>query len=194
MNSKKSYSKVANHAPSNALPVKLYEEPVKVSQDDERGFKLGRKFSKAQDYSNSLNWTTVAYLAIFSFAVRLFFLNHPSVVVFDEVHFGGFATKYLKHDFFADLHPPLARLLITFSAWVGGFDTKFRFYDIGADYIKAGVPYVTMRAFTAICGSLVPLIAYLTLRIAGVSFLTSLVTSAVLIMGNPCLSLANYFT
>lgn len=50
---------------------------------------------------------------------------------FDEVHFGGFAMKYIRRKFFMDVHPPLAKLLVTLSAWVGGFDGKFDFKDIG---------------------------------------------------------------
>ena len=125
----------------------------------------------------------MVYVAILSIFVRFAFLDHPGVVVFDEVHFGGFAGKYLRHEFFADLHPPLARLLVTFSAWVGGFDGVFRFYDIGADYYKNHVPYVTMRAFNAMAGAVVPLIAFMTLRAVGVSVLSSVVASSVIVVG-----------
>lgn len=52
-------------------------------------------------------------------------------ISFDEVHFGGFAMKYIRRKFFMDVHPPLAKLLVTLSAWVGGFDGKFDFKDIG---------------------------------------------------------------
>jgi dolichyl-phosphate-mannose--protein O-mannosyl transferase len=50
---------------------------------------------------------------------------------FDEVHFGGFARKYIKQTFFMDVHPPLAKLLITLAALVGRFDGEFDFKDIG---------------------------------------------------------------
>lgn len=39
--------------------------------------------------------------------------------------------KYIRRKFFMDVHPPLAKLLVTLSAWVGGFDGKFDFKDIG---------------------------------------------------------------
>ena len=124
------------------------------------------------------------YLSVVAFVVRLAFLNHPSVVIFDEVHFGGFAQKYLNHEFFTDLHPPLARLLVTLSAWIGGFDAKFSFYDIGADYLKPGVPYVTMRAFTAISGALVVPIAFVTMRAMCLSVYTALAISTMLVFEN----------
>lgn len=50
---------------------------------------------------------------------------------FDEVHFGKFASKYIKTQYFVDVHPPLAKLLITLAAFVFGYDGHFEFKDIG---------------------------------------------------------------
>jgi hypothetical protein len=56
-------------------------------------------------------------------------LNLPSYR-FDEVHFGKFASKYIKTQYFVDVHPPLAKLLITLAAFVFGYDGQFDFKDI----------------------------------------------------------------
>lgn len=100
------------------------------------------------------------------------------------MHFGGFAAKYIRNEYFGDVHPPLARLLVTLSAYLGGFKGNFSFYDIGADYLKAGVPYVTMRAFTAALGALVVPIAFVTLRCIGVSTLLSGTAAAMMLFEN----------
>lgn len=53
---------------------------------------------------------------------------------FDEVHFGGFASKYIKSAFFMDVHPPLAKLLITLVAFLSGYKGNFNFKDIGRSF------------------------------------------------------------
>jgi dolichyl-phosphate-mannose-protein mannosyltransferase len=42
-----------------------------------------------------------------------------------------FYSKYIKGRFFLDVHPPLAKLLITLAAVMGGFDGNFDFKEIG---------------------------------------------------------------
>ena len=47
------------------------------------------------------------------------------------MHFGKFASKYVKTQYFIDVHPPLAKLLITLVAFIFGYDGQFDFKDIG---------------------------------------------------------------
>lgn len=66
-----------------------------------------------------------------------------------------------------DVHPPLAKLLITLAGWLGGFDGDFDFKDIGKDYLEPGVPYVTMRLLPAILGVFTVPTMFLTLKATG---------------------------
>ena len=109
----------------------------------------------------------LAAVNVVAILVRLYNLNYPSSVVFDEVHFGGFASKYINGEFFMDVHPPLAKMLFALVAWLAGFDGKFDFKEIGKDYLEPGVPYVAMRMMPALFGIGLVSTAFLTLRASG---------------------------
>ncbi|SAM02772.1 hypothetical protein [Absidia glauca] len=64
-------------------------------------------------------------------AVRFHHLDQPSEVVFDEVHFGGFAGQYINGTYYFDVHPPLAKILIALSGQVFGYKGDFDFGTIG---------------------------------------------------------------
>lgn len=66
-----------------------------------------------------------------------------------------------------DVHPPLAKLLITLVGWLAGYDGNFDFKDIGKDYLEPGVPYVAMRMLPAVLGILTVPTMFLTLKAYG---------------------------
>ena len=107
---------------------------------------------------------------------------------FDEVHFGGFASKYLSRKFFMDVHPPLAKLLITFASWLHGFKGNFDFSEIGNEYLMGAdqepVPYIAMRSVSALFGTLTVPLAYLTLRALALRPASALLGSLLVIFDN----------
>lgn len=140
--------------------------------------------------------------------VRLFRIYQPDSVVFDEVQyvlvlcslglpyfcpaqannsfptsFGGFASKYIKGKFFMDVHPPLAKLLITLFGYLAGFNGDFDFKDIGKDYVEPGVPYVAMRMFPALCGIFLVPTMFLTLKAAGCRTFTAAMGAGLIVFG-----------
>lgn len=82
-----------------------------------------------------------------------------------------------------DVHPPLAKLMITLFGWLAGFDGSFDFKEIGKDYIEPGVPYVAMRMFPAICGILLAPTMFLTLKAAGCRSTTAFLGAGLIIFG-----------
>ncbi|MCJ1312413.1 hypothetical protein MMC25_006087 [Agyrium rufum] len=152
--------------------------------------------TKPKDYSShgvtdndifllpSSDYQLLGILTAIGAAVRLFRIYQPSSVVFDEVHFGGFASKYIKGRFFMDVHPPLAKLLITLAGWLAGFDGDFDFKDIGKDYVEPGVPYVAMRLLPAIMGILTIPTMFLTLKAAGCKTATAALGAGLIIFEN----------
>ncbi|PLN82153.1 PMT-domain-containing protein [Aspergillus taichungensis] len=132
----------------------------------------------------STDYKALVVVTIVAAVVRLFRIYQPSSVVFDEVHFGGFASKYIKGKFFMDVHPPLAKLLITLAGWLAGFDGNFDFKDIGKDYLEPGVPYVAMRMLPAILGVLTIPLMFLTLKATGCRTITAVLGAGVVIFEN----------
>ncbi|KAJ5114694.1 hypothetical protein NUU61_000453 [Penicillium alfredii] len=130
------------------------------------------------------DYKLLALITLVASAVRLFRIYQPSSVVFDEVHFGGFASKYIKGRFFMDVHPPLAKLLITLAGWLAGFDGEFDFKDIGKDYLEPGVPYVAMRMLPAVLGVLTVPLMFLTLRVTGCRTSTAFMGATAVIFDN----------
>ncbi|KAJ3329484.1 hypothetical protein HDU76_007829 [Blyttiomyces sp. JEL0837] len=116
--------------------------------------------------------------------IRLFRISYPPEVVFDEVHFGGFASKYINGAFFMDVHPPLGKLLIAASGVLAGYDGSFSFKDIGLDYLEKKVPYVTMRLLPGILGVLLVPMSYITMRNMGFSNSSSVLTAIMLLLEN----------
>ncbi len=51
------------------------------------------------------------------------------------------------------MHPPLAKLLITLAAKLGGYDGGFSFKEIGLEYPR-DVPFIRMRLLGGIMGVL----------------------------------------
>ncbi|KJY02297.1 dolichyl-phosphate-mannose-protein mannosyltransferase [Zymoseptoria brevis] len=132
----------------------------------------------------SSDWQLCGVVTLIALFVRLFRIYQPTSVVFDEVHFGGFASKYIKGKFFMDVHPPLAKLLITLSGWLAGFDGNFDFKDIGNDYLEPQVPYVAMRLLPALLGVLSVPTMYLTLKAVGCRSVTAFLAAGLLTFEN----------
>ncbi|XP_064395458.1 protein O-mannosyl-transferase 1-like isoform X2 [Halichondria panicea] len=98
---------------------------------------------------NLLLWLLVGV----GFAVRFWKLDCPRNIIFDEVHFGKFASYYLQRTFFFDVHPPLGKLLFAGIGYLAGYDGSFLFPSIGVEF-PFMVPYIAMRGASALCGSL----------------------------------------
>ncbi|KAJ5885001.1 Dolichyl-phosphate-mannose--protein mannosyltransferase 1 [Penicillium taxi] len=130
------------------------------------------------------DYKLLALVTLIAGAVRLFRIYQPTSVVFDEVHFGGFASKYIKGTFFMDVHPPLAKMLLTLAGWLAGFDGQFDFKDIGKDYTEPGVPYVAMRLLPAIMGVFTVSLMFLTLKATGCRTSTAVMGAGAVIFDN----------
>lgn len=102
---------------------------------------------------------------------------------FDEVHFGKFASYYLTHQYYFDVHPPFAKLLFALAGWFVGFDGHFLFDNIGDSYTTNNVPYVGMRALPAILGSLTVPVVYAIMKQSGYSTVIAAFSACLVLFG-----------
>jgi len=103
----------------------------------------------------------LVFLIIASFTTRFFNISTFRSVVFDETYFGIFATKYLSHQYFFDIHPPLGKMLMALSAWLVGAHPGFDF-SLGSSY--GDFPIIAVRFFPALLGTLLVPLIYLLMR------------------------------
>ena len=104
---------------------------------------------------------------------------------FDEVHFGKFAAYYIKGEYYFDVHPPFAKMLLGLAGWFSGFDGEFKFENIGDSYTENHVPYIGLRALPAAFGALTVPLVYAIMKESGYSTIIA-AFSALLILFGQC--------
>lgn len=132
-----------------------------------------------------MNMTRKGWIIIFlvlGIFTRFLYWGHPSEVVFDEVHYGKYNNGYFSGEYFFDVHPPLGRLLIAGSAWLGGYDGDQQFEKIGDDYKDDKQRFLRMAPMIA--GALLPLIIYLLALEIGIAPLPSALAGLAMLFEN----------
>ena len=93
--------------------------------------------------------------------------------VFDEYHFAEFVHDYIRGSYFFDIHPPLGKLTLAAVAKLAGYKPLgFTFDRLGKPY--GDLIYYPQRAFSALLGSFIPPVMYLTCRTLSLSTLVSI--------------------
>ncbi|KAF9923312.1 hypothetical protein FBU30_006633 [Linnemannia zychae] len=164
------------------------------SDDDDifsggQGRGISKRFSvfknrRSRPWYKSRELHIVLGICVLSLIVRLWHIGYPTSVVFDEVHFGGFASKYIRGRFFMDVHPPLAKMLIAATGWIFGLDPSFDFKEIGLDYLAPKVPYVAMRMLCGLMGVAVVPMAFYTIKNSGHSLHASILAAVLVLFEN----------
>ncbi|KAI9855091.1 MAG: hypothetical protein M1824_006299 [Vezdaea acicularis] len=142
-----------------------------------------RKNSKGEKSEWDYN-LAFAIITVLGFATRFWGISHPNEVVFDEVHFGKFASYYLQRTYFFDVHPPFGKLLFALMGWFVGYDGHFLFENIGDSYIENKVPYVAFRALPALMGALTVPTVFLIMWESGYSLPAAIVAAGLVLFDN----------
>ncbi|KZF23902.1 glycosyltransferase family 39 protein [Xylona heveae TC161] len=147
----------------------------------------GNKTIQSAKEPERSGWGYKAALVLISalaFATRFWNLGHPNEVVFDEVHFGKFASYYLQRTYFFDVHPPFGKLLFAFVGWLVGYDGHFLFDNIGDSYITNKVPYVAFRALPALLSTLTVTTVFQIMWESGYSLPASVLAAGLVLFDN----------
>ncbi|PGH09609.1 hypothetical protein AJ79_05665 [Helicocarpus griseus UAMH5409] len=155
------------------------KEPQANSPAPKPNTKKAAKPSAEWDYRAAL-----VILTVLAFATRFWNISYPDEVVFDEVHFGKFASHYLQRTYFFDVHPPFGKLLFALGGWLVGYDGHFLFDNIGDSYIENKVPYVALRAMPAIQGALTVPVVFLIMWESGYSLPASVLSAGLILFDN----------
>ncbi|RCK59201.1 Dolichyl-phosphate-mannose--protein mannosyltransferase 6 [Candida viswanathii] len=130
------------------------------------------------------------FLTSLSAFIRLYRIERANSVIWDEAHFGEFGSRYLKREFYFDVHPPLGKLLIALSGYLAGYDGSFKF-DSGTVYGDE-VNYVFMRIFNSFFGILVTPLAYRTAILLGFGQLTCWLVALMVVFEQLSLTLSKF--
>ncbi|XP_063838561.1 protein O-mannosyltransferase 1 isoform X1 [Ostrinia nubilalis] len=98
-------------------------------------------------------------LLMLGLSTRLYNLDQPRYIVFDELHYGRYVSLYAKGVFFFDAHPPLGKQLLYLAGRAAGYDGNFTFDRIGSPYTES-VPVKALRLIPAVAGSIIVSITY----------------------------------
>lgn len=110
----------------------------------------------------------VLILGTFSIVTRLWMIQNPDCVVFDEVHFGNFTNWYTLSQYFFDIHPPLGKLVMFGLANFSEYSANINFEKhYGQQYPTPD--FVILRLTPAIFSSFCAPLIYLAMRFSGFS-------------------------
>nr|XP_002131741.1 protein O-mannosyl-transferase 2-like isoform X2 [Ciona intestinalis] len=138
----------------------------------------------------------LASITFVTICTRLYRIEFPNYVTWDETHFGKMAGLYMNRTFFFDVHPPLGKMIIAFTGYLSGYKGVFPFSNPGDPYYSADgnllAPYITMRAVCAIIGCLVvPVCFMISTSLCG-RISAALLTSVFLVFDTGMITISQY--
>ncbi len=125
------------------------------------------------------------FLIVLGFFTRFLYLSYPYKVVFDEAHFGLYATKYLSHQYYFDIHPPLGKMLFGFFAFLGKIKPGF---DFTVDSPYGDINFLALRFLPAFLGSFLIVLIYLFVKELGFSKRVAFLSGFMVLFDNALLT------
>ena len=162
-----------------------------ICKDIQSKYSDSKSVDKDQNNAeNKAYFFSITIVTIISLMTRLYNIEIPAHVCWDETHFGKMGSWYINRTFFFDVHPPLGKMLIGLAGVLTGYDGSFPFSKPGDDY--GDTAYVGMRVFCALLGSLLVPLAYQVVWLLTNSIPASLFAAALIIFDTGTLTLSRH--
>ncbi|RWS17048.1 protein O-mannosyl-transferase 1-like protein [Dinothrombium tinctorium] len=130
-------------------------------------------------------------LFLVAIVFRVWKLDFPPSIVFDELHYGRYVSLYRNRIFYFASQPPLGIQLLSIVAYFAGYNGDNVFKNIGGEY-NANFPIKSLRFIPAFCGSLmVPLVYLITIQI-GLSHQTAVLAAVFVMLENSLLTQSRF--
>merc|ERR1712214_177900 len=105
-------------------------------------------------------WLVFGALMLGNLATRLYHVDQPAWVCWDETHFGKMAGWYINRTFFFDVHPPLGKMMIAGMGYTTGYNATFAFEKPGDEYLDHN--WLGMRLGCTLLGCAIVPFSFLT--------------------------------
>ncbi|ESO86133.1 hypothetical protein LOTGIDRAFT_129702 [Lottia gigantea] len=125
-----------------------------------------------------------------SLASRLYNIENPSHICWDETHFGKMGSWYINRTFFFDVHPPLGKMMIGLAGILTGYDGSFPFSKPGDPYDDT--QYVGMRVACALMGAAVVPLSFQIVWLLTHSLVACILASSLILFDTGTLTLSRH--
>ncbi len=112
------------------------------------------------------------------------YFGFPKEVLFDEVHFGYYISQYWQGSYYFDIHPPLAKLILSFVGYFADIPRVVNWSTIGNELPDQ---WVLMRLIPLLAGIFLPLIVYAICKRLNLSNFASFAAALLIIVENSLL-------
>ncbi|KAK7492364.1 hypothetical protein BaRGS_00016461 [Batillaria attramentaria] len=143
-------------SPSRRFLTEETADGCEKTEDAETNSESDKRCDTTQTEDGRSYYLCLCLFTLLSLYTRLYNIEVPAHICWDETHFGKMGSWYINRTFFFDVHPPLGKMLIGLAGYLTGYDGSFPFAKPGDEY--GDTNYVGMRIFCAVLGAaLVPM-------------------------------------
>jgi dolichyl-phosphate-mannose--protein O-mannosyl transferase len=113
---------------------------------------------------DAIDCILILLLTALGMLTRIFRLEYPPYIVFDEAYFRNFMNWYLSGDYFSDIQPALAKLIMSAVAYCANYKGDINFEQLGDTGRFPHMGYVALRLTPAFFGALCGPLTYFAMR------------------------------